>query len=133
MKNGIERRRYLRAPLALTLVVKTPQGPMEGKTVDISISGLSIMLFSEVPEIDEEFDVAIKLPTGRKMSIGCKKVWWGKRISNDNLYDAIGVHFTKISTADKKILTTLIEDHFLILTYKKFNLGKKVSPDNDNQ
>lgn len=106
---------------------------MEGKTVDISISGLSIMLFSEVPETDDEFDVAIKLPNGRKMSIACKKVWWGKRISNDNLYDAIGVHFTRISPADKKMITTLIEDHFLILTYKKLYPGKKYHPNDDNK
>ena len=51
MKNGIERRRHPRVPLALPIVLKTPQGAIEGKTLNISVGGLAVLLFKEKPEM----------------------------------------------------------------------------------
>lgn len=125
MKNTIERRRHIRASLKLDLIIETPEGRLNGMTADISTGGLSIMLFLRAPKLDDEFDIKMKSPTGHEMLMSCKKVWSGKRISNEIVYDAIGVHFTKISPTDQKIISKLIEAHQLILEYKnKLDKGK---------
>ncbi len=128
MKNGIERRRYIRAPLKLDLFIETPKGRINGMTADISIRGLSIMLFLKAPEIDQKFEIMLKSPYGHEMSITCEKAWSGKHISNKIVYDAIGVHFTHISLSDQKILTTMIEDHYLVLAFKE-----SITLDDDNK
>mgnify|MGYP001812523137 CR=1 FL=1 len=69
MKNGIERRRHLRVPLDLQVVLKTPQGVVKGKTADISVSGLAVILFLEKPEIGNEFEITLKSSQGHDMSV----------------------------------------------------------------
>ncbi len=114
MKNGIEKRRHLRVPLALQVVLMTPKGPIKGKTADISASGLAVILFIEKPEIGDTFDIALKSSDGKDMRVACKRVWLGKLISNETVYDTIGVEFTKISTNDSEILASLVEIYYLI-------------------
>ena len=114
MKNGIERRRHLRVPLYLQVVLKTPQGVVKGKTADISVSGLAVILFLEKPEIGNEFEITLKSSQGHDMSVTCERVWSGKIISNEIVYNAIGVRFTKISSSDRDSIASMVEEYYLI-------------------
>ena len=119
MKDGVDRRRHQRAPLQLDMYIETSEGRIYGMTADLSIGGLSIILFLKAPEIDDAFNITITLPNGREMHLTCEKVWSGKRLADDILYDAFGVRFAEIAPTDKQIIKTLIEDHYLILKYKE--------------
>lgn len=122
MKDGLERRQYVRAPLKLDMVVETLEGPINGMTADLSISGLSIMLFRGTPEVEDTFKITIKLPNGHEMLITCQKVWSGKRMSDDLLFNSFGVRFINVSHTDRQILSSLIEDHYLVQDFKKYRL-----------
>jgi len=113
MKNGIERRRHLRVPLALQASSVTPQLAIEGKTSDISVSGLNL-LFSEMSEVDDEFQITLKSSEDHEMSMPCEKVWSSKFISDEIVYDAIGVKFTKISSSDREIISEMVEEYYLV-------------------
>ena len=114
MKKGIDRRRHLRVPLDLQVVLMTPQGAFEGKTADISVSGLAVLLFLEKPEISDEFEITLKSSEGHEMSVTCEKVWSGKFISDETVYNAIGVQFTKISSSGREIIAAMVEKYYLV-------------------
>jgi len=114
MKKEIERHRHLRVPLALRAFVKTPQGIFEGKTADISVSGLAVILFLEKPEIGDAFDITLKSSENHEMLLTCKKVWAGKIISNETVYNALGVEFIKISSNDREIIASMVEEYYLV-------------------
>lgn len=114
MKKEIERRRHLRAPLTLNAVLKTKQGAMEGKTADISVSGLAVILFLEKPEIGDEFSIELKSSEKHEISVTCERVWSGKIISNEKIYNALGVEFIKISPGDRKIIASMVEEYYLV-------------------
>ena len=115
MKDGIERRRHPRAPLALQAILKTPKGPIIGKTADISVSGLAVILLKTKPEVGDEFEVALKSSEGHEMSLTCKKIWSGEMISDEAVYNAIGVKFTKISPGDREIISEMVKGYYLTL------------------
>jgi len=46
------------------------------------------------------------------MPITCKKVWSGIKSAGNSEYNAIGVRFTKISSADRDIIDTLVAEHY---------------------
>ncbi len=112
MNTEIERRRHPRVPLSLPVVLMTPQGAIKGKTVDISVGGLAVMLFLYKPEIGDEFEVTLKTPEGHEMSVTCKKVWWGKYIFGEILYNGIGVRFSKISPSDLDIIKSMVGEYY---------------------
>ena len=114
MKNGIERRRHLRVPLALQVVLMTPQGAIKGKTADISVSGLAVILFLEKPELGDEFEITLKSSESHEMSMTCEKIWSGKFISNETVYNAFGVQFTKMPPSDRKIIAAMVKEYYLI-------------------
>ena len=114
MKNGIDRRRHLRVPLALEVVLVTLQGPIKGKTADISVNGLAVLLFLEKPKTGDEFEISLKSSEDHKMSVTCEKGWSGKFISDETVYNAIGVQFTKISSSDREIIAAMVEKYYLV-------------------
>jgi len=108
MKNKIEKRRYPRIPLDWPVVVMTPQGAIMGKTENISVSGLALLLFLETPVIDNEFKITLKSSEGNLMSVNCQKLW-SDIINRDRYIDSeIGARFTKISSSDRKTIATLV-------------------------
>ena len=114
MKNGIDRRRHLRVPLDLQVVLMTPQGVIKGKTADISVNGLAVILFLEKPEIGNEFGITLKSSEGHEMRVSCKKVWWGKYILDETAYNAFGVRFTEISPSNREIIASMVEEYYLV-------------------
>jgi len=109
LKNGIERRRHPRIPVDWPVDLITPQGAIKGKTANISISGLALLLFSEMPEIGDEFQIILKPSRDQKIPVTCEKMWSDKLILDESVYFAIGVCFTEISDHDRKIIATLVE------------------------
>ncbi|MEA3230172.1 MAG: PilZ domain-containing protein [Thermodesulfobacteriota bacterium] len=114
MKNGIEKRRDPRISADWPVVLMTPQGAIKGKTANISISGLGLLLFSETPEIDDEFQITLKPSEGREMSMTCEKIWSGSINLDGSVYSGIGVRFTKISSIDREIIASLVAEYYLI-------------------
>lgn len=108
MKTGIERRRHPRIPIALSVVLMTAQGAIKGKTANISAGGLALILFSEKPEIGDEFQITLKLPDDHEVPVTCEKVWSGSIVADDSVYNGIGVRFTKISSSDQDIIASLV-------------------------
>ena len=113
MKNGIERRQDPRAPISLPVEVKTPTGTIKGKTANISIGGLALLLFSEPPEVGDEFQIILALPDHHEAKVTCQKRWSGEMVAGSTVYTAIGVQFTMISAEDRDIVASLVEAHCL--------------------
>lgn len=114
MKKEMERRRHLRAPLSLLAILETPQGTFKGRTADISVSGLAVILFKEKPEIGDTFELTLESSEDHQMRLSCKKVWAGKIISNETIYNALGVEIIEISSSDQKIIAEMVEKFFLV-------------------
>lgn len=112
MKNGNERRRHLRAPIALPVVLETAKGLIKGKTANISVSGLALILLLDPPEIEDEFKIIIKPSVDHEVPVTCKKVWMGTMVAGESLYNAIGAEFIKISPMDRKALISMIIDFY---------------------
>jgi len=114
MNTQSERRRDPRIPVDWPVVLKTPKGAIRGKTANISISGLALLLFSEVPEIGDEFKIILKPSEDHEISVTCKKIWSGSIILDESVYSGIGVCFTKISPSDREIIASLVADYHLL-------------------
>ena len=112
MNTGIERRRHPRVPIALPVVLMTPQGAIKGKTANISVGGLALILFSEKPKIGDEFQITLKSSEDHEMPVTCEKVWSGSIIADESVYHGIGVRFTKISSSDQDIIASLVAEYF---------------------
>jgi len=116
MNTGIERRRDPRrrdprASISFPVVLMTPQGAIKGKTINLSISGLGFLLFSEMPEIGDEFEITLKSSKDHEMPITCEKVWSGSIIIDESVCFGISVRFTKISPSDKDIIASLVAEY----------------------
>ena len=114
MKNRTEKRRDPRIPVDWPIVLITPKGPIRGKTANISISGLALILFLETPEIGDEFEITIKSSEEHEMSVTCEKIWSGSIIVDESVYSGIGVRFTKISSSDREIIASMVSEYYLI-------------------
>ncbi len=112
MKNGIERRRHIRAPLHVPFTLITAQGHIKEKTRDISVSGFSAILPFEASEIEDEFQSILGSTEERLMLVDCKKIWSDSITVHDTILIGIGVQFTKISSKDHKIIASLVEDFY---------------------
>ena len=114
MNTRIERRRDPRVPISFSVVLMTPQGAIKGKTNNLSISGLAVIMFKEKPEIGDKFQITLKSSEDHKMSVTCEKVWSDSIILNESVYYGIGVRFTKISSSDREIIASLVAEYYLI-------------------
>ena len=108
MKNGIERRRHPRISVNWPVVLMTPQGAIKGKTANISVSGLGLLLFTETPEIDDEFKITLTSSEGHEMLVTCERIWADGINLYGFTYSGVGVRFTKISSRDRKIIATMV-------------------------
>ena len=100
MNVGIERRRDPRIPVDWPVVLMTPQG--------------ALFLFSEMPEIGDEFQITLKSSEDHQMSVTCEKAWSGSIIVDESVYSGIGAHFTKISSSKREIIASMVAEYYLI-------------------
>jgi len=108
MENKIERRRHPRVAVDWPVVVMTPKGAIKGKTVNISVSGLALLLFSEMPDVGDEFQITIKPSEEHEMPVICDKIWSDLVNLDGSFRSGVGVQFTKISSRDRQIIATLV-------------------------
>ena len=113
MKNKVEKRRYPRVPLDWPVVVITPKGAIMGKTANISVNGLALLLFLETPVIDDEFKITLKSSEGYEMSVTCQKLWSDIINLDGYVYSGIGVRFIKISSSDRETIASIVGKYFL--------------------
>lgn len=113
MKNKTERRRHIRVPLDIQVILNTPEGAIEVTSADISVSGLGVNLSSEKHEIGDEYQVLLKANGNREIELACEKMWSSKFISDETIYDAIGFKFTHISTNEREMIASMVEKYFL--------------------
>ena len=114
MNTQTERRRDPRIPVGWPVVLMTPEGAIKGKTANISVSGLALLLFSELPEFGDEFQIGLKSPKNHKISVTCEKVWSDKIIFDGSAYYGVGVRFTKISSSDRQIIASQVAEYYPI-------------------
>ena len=91
----MDRREDQRAQITLPIEIKTPQGTIKGKTANISIGGLTLLLNQESPKIDDEFKINLILRDNHEAELLCKKRWSGKKVIDSTVYHAIGARFIK--------------------------------------
>ena len=108
MNFGIERRHHPRVAVDWSVTTTISKGAIKGKTSNISISGLALIIFSEMPDIGDEFQVTIKPSEDHEMKVTCEKIWSGNFIVDESVCIGIGVRFTKISSRDRQIIATLV-------------------------
>mgnify|MGYP001825370676 CR=1 FL=1 len=111
MNNGFEKGHDPRIPGDWPVVLMTPKGAIEGKTVNISVSDLTLLIFSEMPEIGDEFQIILKPSKGDEIPVTCKKMWSDILILDKSVYIGIGVRFTKISPSDREIIASLVAEY----------------------
>ena len=107
MINEIEKRRDPRISVDWPVVLMTLQGAIKGKTANISVSG-SLFLFSEMPEIGDEFKITLKPSKEHEMPVTCEKIWADIINLYGSFYSGIGVRITKISSVNRGVIATLV-------------------------
>ena len=107
MNTGIENRRHPRMSIDWPIALKTSKGVIKGKTANISVGG-ALFLFSEMPKINDEFQVTIKPSENHEIQVTCEKAWSSEIKINVFLFKGIGVRFTKISSRDRKTIATMV-------------------------
>jgi hypothetical protein len=114
MKSIVEKRRDPRIPVSMPVVLMTSKGTIKGKTVNLSVSGLGLLLLPETREIDDEFQITLKLSDDHIMPLTCEKIWSDKIIFDGSFHIGIGVRFTKISSKNRQILASKVAEYFLV-------------------
>jgi len=114
MKTIIEKRRDPRIPVSMPVVLKTSKGAIKGKAVNLSISGLGLLLLPEIREIEGEFQITLKLSEDHIMPLTCEKIWSDKIIFDGSFHIGIGVRFTKISSNNRQIIASKVAEYFIV-------------------
>ena len=110
MPLGVEKGRYPRVLAVWSAVVQTLQGPLEAKTRDISVGGV----FIECPEkidLGENFQIMLKPPQNRSITVAGRKAWSGNiNFNGSSTYSGMGVQFTELSPEDRDYISALVEE-----------------------
>ena len=111
MNTGIKKRRHPRIPIDWPAVLMTPKGAIKGKTSNISVGG-ALFLFSEMPEIDDEFQITIKSSEDHEMSVTCEKTRSDRFVADESVFNGIAARFLKISSSDYDIIASLVAEYY---------------------
>ena len=111
MKNKIEKRHHPRIPVNWPVALITSQGTLNGKALNISEGGSALIYFLAKPEIAGEFSIIFKVSAENEIYAPCELIWSGKIISDESVYDGLGVRFTNISSSDRKFIATLVDEY----------------------
>jgi hypothetical protein len=118
MNTEIERRNDPRMPVDWPVELMTSEGTFEGKTCNISISG-ALFLLSETPEIEDKFHITLKSSLDHKVSVTCEKMRSDTFIADESFFNEIAVRFLEISSNDRKIIASMVEDYFQNFNFKE--------------
>lgn len=104
-----DRRRFLRAPLSLTIKYHNPESIVieEGFTSTIGGGGLFIETFHPLPENDV-VTMELYLPGDVDKTVIEGIVVWARKEFSGDIAPGMGIKFVKISLKDKKKINDLV-------------------------
>jgi Tfp pilus assembly protein PilZ len=108
---GIKRRGQPRAKVKLRVEIQTTRGCISGETHNISTSGAFI--FCQQPlRLRDNFQMTIEVPHRQQLTMTARVVWKTVSTPNDKAGGSgFGVHFSRITPHDRKLLHHFITDH----------------------
>ena len=100
---GIENRRHLRVRVKWSVVIRTPNGLVDGKIENLSLSGSFIRLSGQ---LDSNHNLPMVLDVkGRFISCTAQVVWTDSHdLSDKSKSLGIGVRFTRMMLHDREFL-----------------------------
>ena len=105
----IETRLHPRTHVNWPTVIETRQGPIAGKTSDISVDGVDILSSAE-PELDQRISILLEPPGERSIRVIGKMVWSDNFDLDDKTVFGMAIRFIAISPEDQQHIATLVEE-----------------------
>jgi uncharacterized protein (TIGR02266 family) len=111
MAGETENRYYPRAKINWLVTVKSPQGVMEGITVNVSPTGVYIQCQKPL-KLNEVFELAIRPPKENRTLTATAEVIWSNIYGPDDEISprGMGVRFLNISSEDRKFIAKAVLD-----------------------
>lgn len=105
-----EKRQHTRAEITWPVTVITHNGPVDGRTQNISRAG-TLIRCPEVPDLDDNFRLVFK-PAGRQMLLATGEMVWSDILLDDKYaFYAMGVRFTYVPEHDQHVLGKAVSEH----------------------
>lgn len=105
-----ESRRYLRARIKWPVVMTTPDGLVDGRTLNLSLGGACIRC-PEISNLQDSFRLVMTAKE-RLILVNAMVVWSdGGRSNGKSISRGMGIRFTNISSNDRTFLSGVISSH----------------------
>jgi len=104
----LERRYHPRIPVSWSVTLHNVQGHFDGRTKDISVDGVSVLLL-EKPAFGENFPILLKPSLVRHIEAVVKRVWLDTFDLEGKSAFGMGAQFIYISPEAKHFIATLVE------------------------
>jgi hypothetical protein len=107
---AVENRRHPRVEVAWPVTIVTPDGPVIGRTQNLSLGG-TLIHCTEVPEFLYDFRLVFR-PAERQLLIAtAERVWSSTFVDDKSMIHAMGVRFTYIPEHDYQFMSEAISSH----------------------
>ncbi len=105
-----EKRQYPRVEVAWPVTIVTPDGPVIGRTQNLSLVG-TLIHCPEAPELLYNFRLFFR-PAERQLLIAtAERVLSSTFVDDKSMSHAMGVRFTYIAEHDYQLMREVISDH----------------------
>jgi len=104
----IETRLYPRISVNWYAFIKTSQGSITMKTIDISVNGACILYPANL-ELEQRFSIFLKPPETKPIRVIAETVWSVKFNLGDRELSRMGVRFLAISPEDQQFIEAFVE------------------------
>ena len=105
-----ENRRHRRAKIKWPIVMKTPDGLVDGQTQNLSLGG-AFVCCAELPNLQDDF-LLVMTSKDRLILVNAEVVWSnGSKSSAKSTAHGMGIRFTKILSNDRTFLSGIISNH----------------------
>jgi hypothetical protein len=105
-----EKRQHPRAEITWPVTVITHNGPVDGRTQNISLAG-TLIRCPEVPDLNDHFRLVFK-PAGRQMLLATGEMIWSDILLDDKYaFYAMGVRFTYLPEHEQHVLGEAVSEH----------------------
>ena len=103
-----EKRQSVRTGIVWPVSFESPNGPIQGKTKDISLSGAFIVCPIPKP-LKEMFSLTLNIPGQKPLSLNTEVVWSNANVPEERIVTrGMGVRFLSIAEHDRKVLNEAI-------------------------
>ncbi len=105
-----ESRRYRRVKIKWPVVMTTPNGLIDGQTLNLSLGGACIRC-PKLPNLDESFRLVMTAKE-RLILVNAQVVWSnGHNSPGKSTTHGMGIRFTNLSSNDRTFLSRVISAH----------------------